>query len=73
MRHQSAESGLLKDLGDRIRTNPGYLCFLSGQCVDLVKEGIAVYIGVYAIINQDYSTFFFNLNSGIIIRQKVLS
>lgn len=45
-RRQSAESGLLKDLGDRIRANPENLCSLSSQCVDLVKKGNAVYTGV---------------------------
>jgi len=37
---------MLKGLGDRLRADPGSLCNVSSQCVDLVKKGHAVYTGV---------------------------
>lgn len=43
---QSAQSGFLKVLGDKLREFPQSRCNKSQECVDLVKKGTTVYISV---------------------------
>ena len=42
---KSAESGLLKSLGNKLKAFPGSLCNTSKECVEMVKSGKAVYAG----------------------------
>ena len=49
---QSAESGFLKGLGDKLRADPESLCNVTSQCVDLVKQGKAVYTNVRMMFNS---------------------
>ena len=75
---QSAESGLLKELADRIRAYPGSLCNESRQCVNIVKGGRAVYTGVnyfqdkHLILRINY-LLTTRMNSRIISKHNLIS
>ena len=46
---QSAEAGLLKALGGKLKSYPRSLCDTVQDCTDMVKSGHAAFTGVYIL------------------------